>query len=67
MDPSGVATLCNVEQEFLTRKFSLKELKEAVFGMEKNKATRPDDFNIEFYQHFWGMLKVVYLPYWRNL
>lgn len=58
MDHSGVDTLCDEEQVFLTRKFSQEELKEAVFGMEANKVAGPHGFNIEFYQHFWVTVKM---------
>lgn len=58
MDHFGVETLTEEEQKFLTRKFSLDELKEAIFGMDRNKAAGPDGFNIEFYQHFWEMVKM---------
>lgn len=54
----GVDVLSEAEQNFLTRKLSLEELKDAVFGMEKNKAAGPDGFNIEFYQHFWDLVKM---------
>lgn len=57
MDHSGVETLNEEEQKILTKKFTLEELKEVVFGMEKNKAAGPDGFNIEFY-HFWELVKM---------
>lgn len=57
MDGAGVDTLTQEEETFLTRPFSIEELKEAVFGMESNKTAGPDGFNIEFYQHFWDIVK----------
>ena len=35
----------------------MDELRKSVFEMEKNKAAGPDGFNIEFYQHFWELVK----------
>lgn len=35
----------------------MDELKDAVFEMKPNKAARPDDFNVELYQHFWDTVK----------
>ena len=58
LNHDGVETLSEEEQKFLTKKFTMEELKEAVFGMEKNKASGPDGFNIEFYQHFCNLVKV---------
>jgi hypothetical protein len=44
------------DRVFLTKKFTLQEIKEAVFAMEPNKAAGPDGFNAEFYQAFWGVI-----------
>ena len=35
----------------------MEELKNAVFGMEKNKAAGPDGFNTDFYQKFWAVIR----------
>ncbi|GAA0155153.1 hypothetical protein LIER_43309 [Lithospermum erythrorhizon] len=35
---------------------SLQEVKDVVFGMDKNSAAGPDDFNVTFFQHFWGII-----------
>ena len=45
------------EQSFLTRPFPMDELKDAIFGMMPNETARPDDFNVELYQHFWDTVK----------
>lgn len=41
----------------LTRPFTVMEIKEALFQMEKNKATGPDKIPIEFYQSCWDIVK----------
>ena len=38
------------ENEFLTAPFTEKEVRDAVFDMEHNKAPGPDGFPAEFYQ-----------------
>jgi hypothetical protein len=50
LDPEGVDKISNDDQKSLLEQFSLEEIKEAVFGMEPNKAAGPDGFNAEFYQ-----------------
>ena len=40
------------ENEFLTAPFTKKEIREAIFDMEHNKAPGSDGFPDEFYQHF---------------
>jgi hypothetical protein len=40
------------ENEFLTAPFTIEEVKEAIFQMEKNKAPGPNGFPVEFYQKF---------------
>jgi hypothetical protein len=57
LDPTGVEQISEVDKAFLSSPFTLEELKEAVFGMEPNKAAGPDGFNAEFYQRFWDLLK----------
>jgi hypothetical protein len=37
------------ENEFLTAPFTIEEVKEAIFQIEKNKAPGPDGFPVEFY------------------
>jgi hypothetical protein len=45
------------ENALLTSPFTKKEVREAIFGMEHNKAPGPDGFLPEFYQHFWETIK----------
>jgi hypothetical protein len=40
------------ENELLTAPFTIEEVKEAIFQMEKNKAPGPNGFPVEFYQKF---------------
>lgn len=47
----------NQDVEDLTKPFTLDELGEVVFGMEKNKSPGPDGFPADFYQHFWEIVK----------
>jgi hypothetical protein len=35
----------------------MKEVKNALFSMRKNKAPGPDNIPIEFYQHYWDVVK----------
>ena len=37
--------------DFLTAPFTEKEIRDAIFDMEHNKATGPDGFPAKFYQH----------------
>jgi hypothetical protein len=37
--------------------FTEKEVKEAIFQIEHNKALGPDVFPVEFYQVFWELIK----------
>ena len=41
----------------LTSPFSKEEVKQVVFQMEHNKASRPDGFPAEFCQVFWEIIK----------
>jgi hypothetical protein len=41
----------------LTAPFMEKEVKEAIFEMEHNKAPEPNGFLAEFYQRFWEVIK----------
>ena len=34
-----------------------KEIRDAIFDMEHNKASGPNGFPAEFYQHFWDVIK----------
>ncbi len=40
--------------ELLTALFSKDEIKLATFQLGGDKAPRPDEFNLRFYQKFWG-------------
>lgn len=41
----------------LSEKFSVEEIKEAVFQLGRDKALGPDGFPLSFYQTFWEMIK----------
>jgi mannosylglycoprotein endo-beta-mannosidase len=45
------------ENAILTNPYSEEEVRKSVFGMEINKAPRPDGFLAEFYQIFWNLIK----------
>jgi hypothetical protein len=46
------------EAVFLKKPFSMDFFyKKVVFEMEHNKASGPDGFTAEFYQHFWELIK----------
>ena len=45
------------ENEFLTALFTEKEIRDAIFAMEHDKAPGPDGFPAEFYQQFWDVIK----------
>jgi hypothetical protein len=45
------------ENDALTGEFTEEEIKSALFQMEKNKATGPDGFPIEFFQVCWDFVK----------
>jgi len=47
-----IPQVSNSENKFLTAPFIEKEIRDAIFDMEHNKAPGPDDFPAEFYQHF---------------
>ena len=45
------------EESDLIKPFSLEEIRDVVFNMEKNKSPGPDGFSIDIYQHIWELLK----------
>ena len=45
------------ENKFLTASFTEKEIRDAIFAMQRNKAPGHDGFPTEFYQQFWGVIK----------
>jgi hypothetical protein len=57
LDTTGVDSTSEEDKVFLTKPFTLDEIKIAVFGMEPNKAAGPDGFNAEFFQVFWDVVK----------
>jgi len=52
-----IPQVSRIENEFLCDEFSEKEIRDAVFQMEHNKAPGPDGFPAEFYQFFWETIK----------
>ena len=52
-----IPQVSQIENEFLCDEFSEKEIRDAVFQMEHNKAPGPDGFPVEFYQFFWETIK----------
>jgi hypothetical protein len=50
MTPDGFYKLTGEHQDFLSKRFSMEELKSAIGGMAMNKAAGSDGFNAEFYQ-----------------
>jgi hypothetical protein len=60
IDPSiwdNLPQLSEEENEILCSPFSKKEIKAALFQMEKNKAVGPDKISIEFYQSCWDIIR----------
>jgi hypothetical protein len=55
------------ENEQLTKPSSENEIKYALFQMEKNKATEPDDMPIEFFQACWGFMKSYIIYVFKDL
>jgi hypothetical protein len=45
------------EKSELEKPFEEKEIKNAIFSMEKNTAPGPDHFPVEFFQHCWDIIK----------
>ena len=54
---NDITQVSHLENDILTMEFSEKEIKEAIFQMERNKAPGPDGFPVEFYQVFWEVIK----------
>jgi mannosylglycoprotein endo-beta-mannosidase len=54
---NDIPRLSNEENRILTADFTEKEVLEAIFQMEKNKAPGPDGFLAEFYQKIWEVIK----------
>jgi hypothetical protein len=53
----GLEQLNELDNDVLCDNFSEKEIKEALFQMEKNKADGPDSIPVEFYQVCWDIVK----------
>jgi hypothetical protein len=50
------SALSDESKEKLAARFTLQEIKDAIFSMKTNKASGPDGFPIEFYQTFWSLI-----------
>jgi hypothetical protein len=59
---SDIAQVSQLENDILTMEFTEKEVKEAIFQMEHNKAPEPDGFPVVFYQVFWELIKADLMP-----
>ncbi|KAL5663942.1 hypothetical protein ACJX0J_024050 [Zea mays] len=55
------------ENKLLTASFSIKEIREAIFGLVHNKAPGPDGFSAKFYQHFWDTIQEDMMLMFRDL
>jgi hypothetical protein len=55
------------ENNILSSPFSEKEIKDAIFQMERNKAPGPDGFPAVFYQKFWDIIKYDMLQMFEDL
>ena len=49
--------ISQTESENLCKNFDMEEVKQAVFGMEKNTAPGPDHLPVEFFQVCWDVIK----------
>jgi hypothetical protein len=61
-----IPQVSQLENEALIQEFTGKEIKEAIFQMEHNKAPGPDGFSAEFYQVFWDVIKDDILDIFRD-
>jgi hypothetical protein len=50
-------TLSENDNTYLTRPFTIEEVKNTLSSMESNRAPGPDDIPTEFYQHCWELVK----------
>src|SRR6266542_2452001 len=62
-----ILQVSQTENNFLTAPFTEKEIKEAIFQMEHNKAPGSDGFPAEFYQKFWEVIKGDLLAMFQRL
>ena len=54
---NDIPQITEEENKLLTEMFTEKEVREAIFQMNHNKASGPDGFPTEFYQIFWSLIK----------
>ena len=54
---NDIPQVSDSENNLPTMPFTVKQVKEAIFHMEHNKALGPDGFPAEFYQVFWEIIK----------
>lgn len=47
----------DLDRDKLVAEFTLEEIRAALFKMKHNKASAPDGFPVEFYQHFRNLLR----------
>jgi hypothetical protein len=53
----AISQVTSIENNFLTTPFTEKEVRDAIFDMEHNKAPGLDGFPAKFYQKFWDVIK----------
>ena len=58
LDDLAFESLFEVEASSLESPFLEKEVKDVIFGMDGNKAPRPDGFSLAFFQACWDVLRV---------
>ena len=52
-----IPQVSSLENAFLVAPFTKKEIRDAIFDMDHNKAPGPDGFPAEFNQQFWDVIK----------
>ena len=52
-----ISKLSEEENDILKAEFTEKEVHDAIFEMELNRAPGPDGFPVEFYQKCWNVIK----------
>jgi hypothetical protein len=50
------SALSDESKNKLANRFTMEEIKDAIFSMKTNKASGPDGFPIEFYRNFWSLI-----------
>ena len=61
MDDVHMKQISDDEKDSLKLPLTLTELEQALKGMAKNKSPGSDGFSVEFYQYFWGDIKLFFL------